>query len=112
MSDNLVDKAKETREAREVAGRVLADLHAAMLDEIADAMPGGYMSKKFGLDLLRDSFEQKDVRPTLPEFVVEALCFYGRVCVILPPNYGESVQQHARRVNEWIADKWRKEHLR
>jgi hypothetical protein len=112
MSDHLVDKARKTRKAREAADRALAELHAAMLDEMADALPDGYMSKKYGLDLLRGSFEREATSPTLPEFVMEALCFYGRACAILPPERGETVQQHARRINEWIANKWRQEQRR
>jgi hypothetical protein len=78
-----------------------------MLSEMAESMPNGYMRAKYGVDLLRGSFEPINRPASVPEMVVESMCFYGRVCAILPPRQGESIQAHSARTGDWIAEKWR-----
>lgn len=112
MSDYLVKKAKAARATRDAASNDLADLHKAMLDEMAESIPRGYTRAKYGTDLLRGSFEPVNRPASVAEMVVNALAFYGAVSAILPPRNGESIEEHAWRVKEWVAEKWRQGGMR
>ena len=112
MGDELVKKAETARATRDAASNELAALHVMMLGEMAASIPFGQTRSKYGTDLLRASFEPVNKPASIPEMVVESLALYGSVCAILPPRNGEGIEEHARRVKDWIAEKWRRDGMR